>query len=48
MSISAETLRIETGSHVKMSVEYTPSEGVYKLKEIYFAQSIPSMSAIAT
>ncbi len=49
MSISAETLCIEAVSHVKVSVEYIPSdEVVYKFKKKSFAQSIPSMLAIAT
>ncbi len=50
MSISAETFYIEAVSLVKLFVEYMHSEEViYKLKKKnYFAQSIPSMSAIAT
>ncbi len=49
MSISTETLCIETVCHVKLSVEYIPSEEVvYKLKKKNFPQSIPSMLAIAT
>ncbi len=48
VSISAETLCIETISHVKLSVEYISSEEVvYKFKKNSFAQSIPSTLTIA-
>ncbi len=33
MSISAETLCIEAISYVKLSVEYIPSEVIYKFKK---------------
>ncbi len=49
MSISAVTLYIDAVSHVKLSIEYIPSEEVvYKLLKNSFAQSIPSILAIAT